>query len=103
MFRRLFLPFLLLPVAVVRAGEATDSERARAALARGDVRPLAGILAAVEQRYEGRVIDTELECHHGRWIYEFKLLPPTGRIFVVRVDAATGELIDTHGPAREHP
>ena len=88
---------------VARADDASNSGRARAALARGDIRPLAGILAAVEQRYEGRVIDTELECRQGRWIYQFKLLPPTGRLFKVRVDASTGGLIDTDGPARERP
>ncbi len=107
MRRRVFL--LVLPAAAaspaqgLRADDASDSGRARAAVARGDIRPLAGILAAVERRYDGRVIDTELECRQGRWIYAFKLLPPTGRIFMVRIDAATGQFIEAHGPARERP
>ncbi len=95
--------FAVVSAGTARADDASDSGRARAALARGDIRPLVGILAAVEERYEGRVIDTELECRHGRWIYEFKLLPPTGQLFKVHVDASTGQFIDTNGPARERP
>ena len=57
--------FAVVCAGIARADDASDSGRARAALARGDIRPLAGILAAVEQRYEGRVIDTELECRPG--------------------------------------
>jgi uncharacterized membrane protein YkoI len=86
-----------------RADEETDSARARTALARGEIRPLAGILTAVEERYEGRVIETELEYRHAVWTYEFKLLPPTGRIFKVRIDAASGRMLETHGPVRERP
>jgi len=92
-----------LAAGVAWAGDETDSARARAALGRGEIRPLAGILAVVEARYEGRVIETELEYRRPAWIYEFKLLPPTGRIFMVRVDAASGRMLETHGPVRERP
>jgi len=88
---------------VARAEDETDSARARAARERGEIRPLAGILTAVEEHYEGRVIETELEYRDDSWIYEFKLLPPTGRIFKVRVDAASGRMLETHGPVRERP
>ena len=92
-----------LAASAARAAEETDSARARTALERGELRPLAGILAVVEERYEGRVIETELEYHHSVWIYEFKLLPSTGRIFKVRVDAVSGRMLETHGPVRERP
>lgn len=78
-----------------------DQERARAALEAGQIRPLAEILAEVERRYLGRVIDTDLEREDGRWIYEFKLLPPTGRVFELEVDAATGALLRSKGPVQE--
>lgn len=81
--------------------DADDSARARTALERGEIRPLAGILNVVEQRYEGRVIETELEYRHDCWVYEFKLLPPTGRIFTLRIDAASGQMLETHGPVQE--
>lgn len=95
----LFLAPLLVPLA--RAHDESDSERARAALAGGEIRPLAELMARVEARYAGRLIDTELERKHGRWIYEFKFLPEAGRIFKVDVDAATGAVLGTRGPAEE--
>ena len=73
----------------------------RAALQAGEIRPLAGLLAGIESRYDGRVIETELEREHGRWIYEFKLLPPAGHLFVLTIDAATGEVLRSRGPVRE--
>ena len=105
--RRLFLALFTaagsLFSSAARAEDETDSAHARAAMERGEIRPLAGILVAVEKRYEGRVIETELEYRRDTWVYEFKLLPLTGRIFKVRVDAASGRMLDTHGPVRERP
>ncbi|CAH2600335.1 PepSY domain-containing protein [Rhodovastum atsumiense] len=101
MFRRSFLLALLAAASPARAQDDSDSARARAALRRGEIRPLADLLDMVEARYDGRVIETELEQRHERWIYEFKLLPQSGRMCKVIVDAATGEVIATRGPARE--
>lgn len=97
----LLLPVLLLTAPQVRADDRRDHERARAALVAGEIRPLALILAEVEHRYVGVVIETELERDDGRWIYEFKLLPPSGRVFEVKIDAATGQVIRTRGPVQE--
>lgn len=83
------------------ARERDDHERARAALQAGQIRPLAEILAAVERRYLGRVIETDLDREDGRWVYEFMLLPPTGRVFELEVDAATGALLRGKGPVQE--
>lgn len=77
-----------------------DHERARRALESGEIRPLSELLAAIEARYDARVIGMELERDGERWIYEFKLLPPTGRLFELEVDAVTGEVIKTKGPVR---
>jgi uncharacterized membrane protein YkoI len=77
-----------------------DHERARRALESGEIRPLSELLAEIEARYDGRVIETELERDDGRWIYEFSLLPPSGRLFELEVDAATGEVLKTKGPVR---
>ena len=94
-------PIMLSPVVAARCGEPTEAELARAAVERGEIRPLADILAEVEARYEGQVIATDLEHLHERWIYEFKLLPPTGRMYKVWVDASSGRLVATRGPAEE--
>lgn len=102
-------PFLLLPALALDAGargsalarNGNDHERARAALEAGQIRPLADLLAEVQRRYLGRVIETELDQEDGRWVYEFRLLPPTGRVFELEVDAATGALLGSKGPVQE--
>lgn len=99
----LLLPALLLTAPLTRADDRRDHERARAALAAGEIRPLAALLAEIERRYVGVVIETELERDDGRWVYEFKLLPPSGRVFEVELDAATGAVIRTRGPVQERP
>jgi uncharacterized membrane protein YkoI len=96
------LPFL----AVARnasAQERRDHERARAALEAGQIRPLSDLLSEVERRYRGRVIEAELERDDTQWLYELKILPPNGRIFIVELDAATGALLRSRGPVQERP
>lgn len=78
-----------------------DQERARAALAAGEIRPLSEILAEIERRYIGRVIEVELDREDGRWVYDFKLLPPSGRVYELEVDAATAALLKSKGPVQE--
>ena len=82
-----------------------DHERARAAAEAGRIRPLAQLLAEVERRYVGQVVETELDDddddHGRRWTYKFKLLPPSGRMYRVEVDAATGAVLGTKGPVQE--
>jgi uncharacterized membrane protein YkoI len=97
----LLLPALFLAAPTARADDRRDHERARAALAAGEIRPLAALLTEVERRYVGAVIETELERDDGRWIYELKLLPPSGRVFEIKLDAATGAVIRTRGPVQE--
>lgn len=98
--RILALSLLAALAAPASAGARSDHERARRALESGEIRPLSELLAEIEARYDGRVIEMELERDDGRWIYEFKLLPPTGRLFELEVDAATGAVIRTKGPVR---
>jgi uncharacterized membrane protein YkoI len=102
--RRHILGLALLAAAALpgqaRAGRGRGHEQARGALESGEIRPLSELLAEIEARYDGRVIKMELERDDGRWIYEFTLLPPTGRLFELKVDAATGEVIKTKGPVR---
>lgn len=103
MRRTLLLLPLLLAALPARADGRRDHERARAALAAGEIRPLAELLGEVERRYVGRVLEAELEREDGRWIYDIKVLPPSGRLFKLRLDAATGALLDSRGPVQERP
>ena len=100
MRRRLLL---LIPIAIAISAAAHDeyAARARAAVESGEIKPLAELLTAVHAHYDGRVIETELVRRHDRWTYEFKLLPATGRLYRVQVDAANGEVVGTRGPVQE--
>lgn len=108
--RSLLLLLALAPVALGAPGQASaqpvaqerrDHERARAALEAGQIRPLSDLLAEVERRFRGRVIEADLERDDTQWLYELKILPPNGRIFIVELDAATGALVRSRGPVQE--
>jgi uncharacterized membrane protein YkoI len=80
-----------------------DHERARQALAAGEVLPLATILERVALEHPGRVLDVELERDKGengdkpegtaRWVYEVKLLTPSGTRLKLLIDAQSGALL----------
>lgn len=73
---------------------AADFDRALEAVARGEIKRLSEIMPLVEEEFGGRAVETELETDHGRWVYEFEILTPDGRLFEVDVDAVTGETVD---------
>ncbi|SHL62338.1 Peptidase propeptide and YPEB domain-containing protein [Roseibium suaedae] len=70
-----------------------DHERARRAVETEQVRPLAEILAKVRPSLPGRIIGTEFEEDDGRYIYEFKVISPNGRLRELHVDATSGEIL----------
>ena len=70
-----------------------DHDRARAALERGEVRPMTEVLAAVALEVPGDVVEVELEREHGRWVYELKVIATDGRMREVLVDAASATVL----------
>ncbi len=74
-----------------------DHDHARQALSRGEVRPIAEILARVANAVPGEVVEVEFERlrRHGAeaWVYELKIIAEDGRLLEVQVDAATGRLL----------
>jgi len=70
-----------------------DHDRARAALRAGEVLPLQVVLQRVQAEYPGRVLGIKLEREDGRWIYEVKLLDPSGQLNKLELDAATGAVL----------
>ncbi len=74
-----------------------DQRRARAALERGEVLPLTGILRRSEALLDGRMIEAELEREDGRWVYEITLLDADGFIVEALFDARTAELLELEG------
>ena len=47
-------------------------------------------VARAERQYRARVVRTDVQDEDGRKIYVLKLLSEDGRVFTVRIDAATG-------------
>ena len=45
-----------------------------------------------EAQYRARVVRTEVQDEDGRKVYVLKLLSEDGRVFTVRIDAATGRM-----------
>jgi uncharacterized membrane protein YkoI len=105
MRRDFLLALVLLPALapMALAQDRRDHERARVALEAGEIRPLAELLGDVERRFRGRVIEADLDRDDGQWLYEFKILPPNGRMFVIEVDAATGALLRSRGQVQTRP
>jgi uncharacterized membrane protein YkoI len=69
-----------------------DHDRAREAVTRGEIRPLAEILGAVRGKLPGEVAGVEIEQKNGRWMYEFRVFGKDGRLFEVYVDGQTAEI-----------
>lgn len=92
------LPLLLLSLTLFGAVPAAhaerehDHDRARDAVAAGQVLPLAKVLAQIEREQPGaQVLEVELEEKRGRWVYEIKLLQPGGRLLKQYLDARDGK------------
>src|SRR5262245_53105759 len=50
-------------------------------------------VAMVERRFNARVVRTEVQEDGGRKIYVLRLLNDAGRVWSVRVDAASGSIL----------
>lgn len=75
------------------AAAIADFERAREALERRDVLPLAEILAEVERLTGARMIEVAFNDRvEGRYFYELDLVTPDGQLIEAVVDAATGDI-----------
>jgi uncharacterized membrane protein YkoI len=99
--RILILPLLLAvaawpaPVHMALADSDKDHDRARQILAKKEILPLDQVLAKVHAEVPGDVIDVELEEEDKLWIYEFKIIEPTGKVVKINADAKTGAILKT--------
>ncbi|CAN5649075.1 hypothetical protein BH11PSE7_BH11PSE7_37920 [soil metagenome] len=87
----LVLAAVALPPA--RAGDDGGQERARQAVASGQILPLDEVLERVQKSYPGKVMEVEFEGKHGLWIYEVRLLQANGRLIKLKLNAKTAEVI----------
>lgn len=70
-----------------------EHEDARRAVARGEALPLVDILAKVRRELGGEIVAVSFERKHDLWLYEFKVVEPSGRLVEVYVDAASGRVL----------
>lgn len=82
------------PLPPLVAEDGLDAGFARAAVLRGDILPLDRILHILRARFEGEIIEIQLELEEGLLTYEFDLISPDGRVYEVEIDAATGTIME---------
>lgn len=70
-----------------------DQQAASAALARGEILPIARVLQIATGRVPGDVLKVELEREKFGFKYEVKILTGSGRVREVEIDAKTGRVI----------
>ena len=90
--RRILLAALL--GLAVTAGLMADDDARKA----GQLLPLQTVLARVDARFDGTVIDADLmQARKGRVVYEVRLLSRQGNVIRIQLDAATGAFLDIEG------
>ncbi|WP_306223238.1 PepSY domain-containing protein [Bosea beijingensis] len=90
---RLLLLLLLLSGALSTSAAALDQNRARAAMERGEIRPLDQVLATARAAIPGDVVALDLKDKKGRWYYKLKILTPAGKRLAMRVDAQSLQIL----------
>ncbi|MDK9722415.1 MAG: PepSY domain-containing protein [Rhodospirillales bacterium] len=73
--------------------DSIDQNAAREAVKKGEIRPLAEAIAKVEQEYQSRVLDAELEREGGIYVYEIKAISKEGWRRKLYLDAKTLEIL----------
>ena len=76
-------------------GDDRHLEEVSGAVGRGEIRPLADILQAVQGKLSGEVVGVEVEREDGHWLYELRVAEKSGRLLEVYVDAATAQILKT--------
>jgi uncharacterized membrane protein YkoI len=94
-FRIIIMAALAAALTLVRVAFAGDDdhERARRAVERGEAMPLSQVLDSVSAKVGGEVVGVEIDHEDGRYVYEFKVITPDGRLREVLVDALTAEIL----------
>lgn len=79
-----------------------DHERARHAVEKVEMKPLAEILEGLRGKIPGEVVGIEIEEEYGVWIYELKVVDPDGHLRTLHVEGATGRLIGDQHEKEDH-
>ena len=79
---------------VENASGRSDQDNARQAVREGRVLPLGQVLAKVQQRVPGRLLDANLVERGGRSIYLIKMMTKDGNVAIVTADATNGNVLN---------
>lgn len=92
---------LVLALVLIGAGAAApawadddDHEEAWRAVQAGRALPLAEILRRLDGRLGGDIIEVEFEEDDDRYVYEFTVITPSGRLLEIEVDALTAAILE---------
>lgn len=94
MARILLLLLCLLSAWPGSVSAGSDQDEARAALERGEIKPLDQVLAAVRAAVPGDVVAVKLKSKKKAWIYSLKVLTPAGKRRDVKIDAGSLSILD---------
>ncbi|ACI91395.1 propeptide, PepSY amd peptidase M4 [Afipia carboxidovorans OM5] len=90
----------LMTAATVGAGQfvsAADCKRSQDcaldAFKGGEIKPLPEVLAVAREKMPGEVVKVELDREDGAWVYEVKILTPSGKRRKVEINASTLAII----------
>ncbi len=76
-----------------QAYESGEYDAARSLQQRGAILSLEQILERARRHHDGRVLETELEQKGERYVYEIELVDQQGRVWEMKFDAGSGELL----------
>jgi uncharacterized membrane protein YkoI len=88
--------FAALPAFADKGGHGDDDDRSRVARAReqAEIMPIEKLVALLGEKIGGEIVEIEIEDDHGRLVYEVYYLDASGRRHEVKVDAASGAIIE---------
>jgi uncharacterized membrane protein YkoI len=79
---------------VLADNEQSDHDLARKALLEGRIRPLTEITQVVQAKIPGEILSVQIEIDdRKRFVYEFDIITPEGKLREVDVDAATATIL----------
>ncbi len=84
-----------LALLVSGAGADDDYREARRLVHKDEIQPLETILQTVRRHHSGRVLEVEFEHEDDRYIYEIEMLDEKGVVWELKVDAVSGQLIQS--------
>jgi uncharacterized membrane protein YkoI len=70
-----------------------EPEGVRLVKQRDDILSLDQILRKADEQHAGRVLESELEQKDGRYVYEVETVDDQGRVWEMKFDARTGEVL----------